>query len=253
MTPLEVSVKRVSYRKSKLASAMQKTVDKGRRFSACITFTPKMLSPNRSPAQWVRFGKEEQRNEREMTFDAKHKKSSQAICSLRRRGGEEGIRLHFSQRTPYLKKKPCRAKNKCVHRCAHRFTHMPPACADMIRIPLLCFAKRKTPSTGRDFRPQTKLAKFASKERKDHGIRFCRSSVTAKHHEASQASSQAAAIWPRPESCCPADRFGSVETWNGRRGGYGNEGVEREERNGGSEGRGVIAAAHVQDVLPVRK
>ena len=126
-----------------------------------------------------------------MTFDAKHKKSSQAICSLRRRGGEEGIRLHFSQRTPYLKKKPCRAKNKCVHRCAHRFTHMPPACADMIRIPLLCFAKRKTPSTGRDFRPQTKLAKFASKERKDHGIRFCRSSVTAKHHEASQASSHA--------------------------------------------------------------
>ena len=147
----------------------------------------------------------------------------------------------------------CRAKNKCVHRCAHRFTHMPPACADMIRIPLLCFAKRKPPSTGRDFRPQTKLAKFASKERKDHGIRFCRSSVTAKHHEASQASSQAAAIWLRPESCCPADRFGSVETWNGRRGGYGNEGVEREERNGGSEGRGVIAAAHVQDVLPVRK
>ena len=91
-------------------------------------------------------------NEREMTFDAKHKKSSQAICSLRRRGGEEGIRLHFSQRTPYLKKKPCRAKNKCVHRCTHRFTHMPPACADMIRILLLCSAKRKTPSTGRGFR-----------------------------------------------------------------------------------------------------
>ena len=87
-----------------------------------------------------------------MTFDAKHKKSSQAICSLRRRGGEEGIRLHFSQRTPYLKKKPCRAKNKCVHRCTHRFTHMPPACADMIRILLLCSAKRKTPSTGRGFR-----------------------------------------------------------------------------------------------------
>lgn len=142
---------------------------------------------------------------------------------------------------------------KVFARCAHWLMHMPPACADMIRIPLLCFAKRKTPSTGRDFRPQTKLAKFASKERKDHGIRFCRSSVTAKHHEASQASSQAAAIWLRPESCCPADRFGSVETWNGRRGGYGNEGVEREERNGGSEGRGVIAAAHVQDVLPVRK
>ena len=31
-------------------------------------------------------GEAEQRNEREMTFDAKHKKSSQAICSLRRRG-----------------------------------------------------------------------------------------------------------------------------------------------------------------------
>ena len=33
----------------------------------------------------VRFGKEEQRNEREMTFNAKHKKSSQAIWSLLRR------------------------------------------------------------------------------------------------------------------------------------------------------------------------
>jgi len=30
--------------------------------------------PNRSPAQRVRFGKEEQRNEREMAFGAEHKK-----------------------------------------------------------------------------------------------------------------------------------------------------------------------------------
>ena len=54
--------------------------------------------PNRSPAKRVRFGKEEHWNEREMTFDAKHKKSSQAICSLRRRGGAEA--LAFSIVTP---------------------------------------------------------------------------------------------------------------------------------------------------------
>ena len=64
---------------------------KGRHLAAscvCLIFTRKMPYPNRSPAQRVRFGKEEQRNEREMTFGAEHKKSPQAICSLRRRGGE---------------------------------------------------------------------------------------------------------------------------------------------------------------------
>ena len=41
--------------------------------------------PNRSPAQRVRFGKEEQRNERETAMVLKEKSSSQAIGSLRRR------------------------------------------------------------------------------------------------------------------------------------------------------------------------
>ena len=32
--------------------------------------------PNRSPTQWVRFGEEEQRNERTLTFEAKQKSRS---------------------------------------------------------------------------------------------------------------------------------------------------------------------------------
>ena len=31
--------------------------------------------PNRSLTEWVRFGEEEQRSEREMAFDARHKKA----------------------------------------------------------------------------------------------------------------------------------------------------------------------------------
>ena len=54
--------------------------------------------PNRSPAKRVRFGEGEQRSERDMTFDAEHKKSSQAIRSLRRRGDPYGTpRLRASQ------------------------------------------------------------------------------------------------------------------------------------------------------------
>ena len=52
--------------------------------SAHLRWTGK--EPIRSPAERVRFGEEEQRSEREMIFNAKHKKSSQAIQSLRRRG-----------------------------------------------------------------------------------------------------------------------------------------------------------------------
>ena len=51
-------------------------------------FCPK---PNRSPAQRVRFGKEEQRRERALTFT---KKSEQAIQSLLRRGAGGGTRTH---------------------------------------------------------------------------------------------------------------------------------------------------------------
>ncbi len=36
-------------------------------------YTKDTLKPNRGPAKRARFGKEAQRNEREMTFDAKHK------------------------------------------------------------------------------------------------------------------------------------------------------------------------------------
>ena len=53
----------------------------------CLCRTLKMTTtqePNCDPTKRAQFGKEEQRNEREMTFHAKHKKSSQAICSLRR-------------------------------------------------------------------------------------------------------------------------------------------------------------------------
>ena len=45
--------------------------------------------PNRSPAKRVRFGEEERRNERAMTFV---KKSSRTICSPRRRGDPAEIR-----------------------------------------------------------------------------------------------------------------------------------------------------------------
>ena len=44
----------------------------------------------------IRFGSEEQRNERAMSFDAKHKNSSQTICRLRRAGARGGSRT----RTP---------------------------------------------------------------------------------------------------------------------------------------------------------
>ena len=37
---------------------------------------------NRSPTKWVRFGKEEQRSEREMAFDAKHKKAVASDAKL---------------------------------------------------------------------------------------------------------------------------------------------------------------------------
>ena len=47
--------------------------------------------PNRSPAKRVRFGKEEQRRERALTFV---KKSEQAIQSLLRRGAGGGTRTH---------------------------------------------------------------------------------------------------------------------------------------------------------------
>jgi hypothetical protein len=53
------------------------------------------LKPKRSPVQRVRFGKEEQQNERALTFV---KKSEQAICRLLRRGTSQHYRCHpFNQ------------------------------------------------------------------------------------------------------------------------------------------------------------
>src|SRR5699024_9158577 len=64
----------------------------------CVLFSEKMQQlaglgqkPNRSPAQRVRFGEEEQQNERALTFE---KKSEQAIWRLLRRGAAGGIRTH---------------------------------------------------------------------------------------------------------------------------------------------------------------
>ena len=41
-----------------------------------------MEKPNRSPAKRVRFGEEEPRSEREMAFDAKHKKAVASDAKL---------------------------------------------------------------------------------------------------------------------------------------------------------------------------
>ena len=52
-----------------------------------------------------------------------------------------GIRLHFRRDTACRRSRPVPCENQGVHQCAHWFTHRPPACADMIRIPPLLMSK----------------------------------------------------------------------------------------------------------------
>ena len=67
-------------RRLKACKARIKTEKSGAHNGLHSVFTQ---GPNRSPAERVRFGKEEQRHERALTFE---KKSEQAIWSLLRRG-----------------------------------------------------------------------------------------------------------------------------------------------------------------------
>ena len=83
-----------------------------------------------TPAERVRFGEEEQRSEREMTFDAKHKKSSQAIRSLRRRGDPYG--------TPRL-----RASRVAALTCPRHVIHY-----RSLRVPREICKKRNQPTFG---------------------------------------------------------------------------------------------------------